>query len=130
MKTLVIIITLMVIAYFAIAQFKQSPAGVEKIDAIAFAEKIKEEGMLILDVRTPSEFQAGHIKGAVNIDINSPDFNEKIQELEKSKTLLVYCHSGARSAKASKVLNEQGFAPIFDMAGGIISWKNHKLPVE
>ncbi len=120
----------MIVGYFALAQFKQTAKGVERLDAKNFELKSKEDGILLLDVRTPGEFHSGHIKGALNIDINGPGFKEKIQELDAGKTILVYCHSGARSAKASKVMSENGFSTIFDLSGGIISWKSQKLPVE
>jgi phage shock protein E len=72
----------------------------------------------IIDVRTPLEYQAGHITGAINIDYNAPDFKTKIDKLDKTAVYLVYCHSGNRSAAASKVMAENGFKYINNATKG------------
>ena len=84
---------------------------------------------VILDVRTPQEFSEGHLEDAVNIDFRAEDFREKVNELDKSKTYLVYCRSGARSRSASDVMEELGFEEGYNMLGGIIQWEAEGLPV-
>lgn len=76
---------------------------------------------VILDVRTPQEFAAGNVKGAVNIDIYSPDFDARINALDKTKTYYVYCRSGARSAKACSMMGQKGFKKLYNMTGGYLS---------
>ena len=56
----------------------------------------------LIDVRTPEEYEAGHIEGAKNINFLAPDFAEKMGELDKTKPVMIYCQAGGRSAKALK----------------------------
>lgn len=74
-----------------------------------------EKGMLVLlDVRTPDEFAAGHLQGAVNIDIEDASFADKIAELDKNGHYVVYCRSGRRSAVAVQALKDAGFTDVTD----------------
>jgi phage shock protein E len=83
----------------------------------------------VIDVRTPEEYAGGHLGGAVNIDLNSGDFRERINELPKDAAYLVYCRSGSRSAAASAVMAELGFKEIYNMTGGISAWQAAGYPV-
>jgi phage shock protein E len=83
----------------------------------------------VIDVRTPQEFAGGHISGAINTDFSATDFREKINNLEKGAAYLVYCHSGGRSAAATRVMKELGFKDIYNMTGGFSSWQAAGLPV-
>jgi rhodanese-related sulfurtransferase len=84
---------------------------------------------LILDVRTPDEFAAGHIEGAVNIDWYNPQFKAEIAALDKSKPVFVYCAVGGRSGQAKKLLNSEGFKEVHNLNGGIEAWKKDGLKV-
>ncbi|NMH87899.1 rhodanese-like domain-containing protein [Flavivirga algicola] len=84
---------------------------------------LEEETIQFIDVRTPKEFDKGHIKGAQNIDYLSGRFNSEVEKLDKTKPVILYCRSGKRSAKSSKKLLNAGFAEIYDLEGGIIKWK-------
>ncbi len=76
----------------------------------------------ILDVRTPAEFAAGHIPGALCIDIYSADFVERcLAELDPSKPVLVYCRSGARSSSAADFLARSGYHGA-NLIGGFTAW--------
>lgn len=78
-----------------------------------------QKGMLVLlDVRTPDEFAAGHLQGATNIDAEDPSFADKIADLDKDGHYVVYCHSGRRSAIAVQAMRDAGFTDVTD-AGGI-----------
>ena len=83
----------------------------------------------ILDVRTAEEYSTGYIEGAVNIDINGEDFDEKIGLLDRNKTYLVYCRSGSRSRRALERMRERGFLRIYNLSGGIIGWRGENMPV-
>jgi len=85
---------------------------------------------LIIDVRTPEEYKAGHLKGAVNINLNSETFKEDIVKLDKSKTCLIYCRSGNRSSRAISIMRRLEFAHIYHLANGIIEWNAEGLPLE
>ena len=84
---------------------------------------------IIIDVRTPAEYAGGHLAEAVNIDFNAPDFKDKINLLDKSKTYFVYCRTANRSSSAVKVMAEIGFKDIYNMTGGITEWQAEGLTV-
>lgn len=87
------------------------------------------EGVQLVDVRTPEEFQEGYIENAQNIDYYSPTFDNDIQKLDKSKPVILYCKSGNRSAKCAQKLLEAGFEKIYDLEGGITEWQYKGLDV-
>lgn len=94
-----------------------------------FQKKINElPNAPIVDVRTPDEFNKGHLKNAINININDESFGTLISKLDKSKPVLVYCLSGSRSAYAEKFMRSQGFKVIYDLSGGMIQWRAAALP--
>lgn len=82
-----------------------------------------DPGFVILDVRTPEEFAAGHIEGAVTIDWYAPDFGEEVGALDRETIYLVYCRTGVRSAEAAAVMIEEGFGEVYNMEKGINAWK-------
>jgi len=100
-----------------------------QLSAKEFAKKIqKTPGAQVVDVRTPSEFKAGHIKDASNIDINSAEFKSMAAVLDKSKPVFVYCLSGGRSASAAKYFRSEGYNQVYEMPGGMMEWRNKELP--
>jgi|SRR5690606_616233 len=81
------------------------------------------ENIEILDVRTPDEFNEGYIPGAKNIDIyKGQGFLDEVNQLDKSKEYYVYCRSGARSAQACALMQQQGFENTYNLQGGITEW--------
>lgn len=85
---------------------------------------------LVVDVRTPAEFEQGHIPGARNIDFFGPRFEKEISSLPRDIPVLVYCRSGKRSAGAAEAMTEQGMANIIHMSQGMEAWEAAGLPVE
>lgn len=86
--------------------------------------KIAEENVVLIDVRTPGEVNAGIIKGAdAFIDYNGSSFQEEIGKLDKSKTYVMYCRSGARSGRAADYMVKNGFTNVYNLQGGIMSYK-------
>lgn len=82
-----------------------------------------EKKAIVIDVRTPAEWQQGVIAGAdLFIDYNGANFKQQIAKLDKSKTYIIYCRSGGRSAGASQVMSDAGFKNVINMQGGISSW--------
>lgn len=77
-----------------------------KKKTVDFAE-LRKNGAVILDVRTPGEFQAGHIKGAINISVDK--LQGQLKKLSKDKTIITCCASGMRSASAASILKRAGF---------------------
>ena len=84
---------------------------------------------IILDVRTPAEYNEGHIADSNMIDFYADDFAELISRLDKSKTYAVYCRSGNRSGRTLKMMEGMGFDTVYNMLGGIKSWEALSLPV-
>jgi len=103
----------------------QNPSGkggkvsVDEFEKILSATKDAQ----LIDVRTPEEFESGHLKNAVNIDFHSSGFETKIKELDRSKTVFVYCLSGGRSGSAASFMREQKFKTVYEMPG-IMAWRN------
>jgi|SRR5690606_6927836 rhodanese-related sulfurtransferase len=93
------------------------------LDSAQYEQIITQNEVTIIDVRTPGEYKSGHIKNAQNINVQSGDFKAKMQNFEKEKPIYIYCRSGARSANAGKILEEMGFTEIYDLKGGVLSWK-------
>ncbi len=93
------------------------------VNATKFNSLLKEtSNPIILDVRTPSEFKQSAIDGAINIDIMSSVFGEKVGKLDKNKTYFVYCRSGNRSGSACQMMSKIGFENLFNLSGGMMSW--------
>ena len=76
--------------------------------------------LVILDVRTPSEYEDGHIKDAINIPVD--ELEGRLGELDPGDELLVYCRTGNRSTRAVRLLEENGFTKILHMDGGVVAW--------
>lgn len=83
---------------------------------------------IILDVRTPAEFAAGHLAGAILIDFNAGSYRTEVDKLDKSKRYLVYCRTSNRSGQAVAVMKELGFKEVYDMDGGIVAWEAAGYP--
>lgn len=92
----------------------------------AFYKKMQNKiESIIVDVRTPSEFNQGHIPNAINISYLSDSFWDQIEQLDKSKNVFVYCKTGRRSIRACTLMRNGGFdnAKVFNLEGGYILWK-------
>lgn len=90
----------------------------------------KEKEMVILDVRTPQEFAAGHVAGAVNMDFYAPDFEQQLEKLDTSQTYLVYCASGNRSGKTANLMQTKGFKHIINSTAGFTELKQAEVPTK
>lgn len=106
-----------------------SGSGGATLSVDDFATLAAKDGVVLVDVRTPAEFAAGHLSGAQNIDVESPDFSTQIGTLDKSATYAVYCRSGNRSATARKAMTDAGFTHVSDLEGGITAWSQAGRPV-
>ena len=78
----------------------------------AAVESAKAEGAAVIDVRTPEEYAEGHVEGATNIDVQASDFDDRIAELDRDTTYVVYCRSGNRSADAAERMREAGLTVV------------------
>jgi rhodanese-related sulfurtransferase len=94
----------------------------QHVGAAEFAAAAAEPGVMIIDVRTPEEFAAGHLAGAVNADVESTDFAGLISALDPEGDYAVYCRSGNRSRAAVEAMTGLGYANTVGLEGGITAW--------
>lgn len=94
----------------------------QSVDVATFAEIIKGSNVVLLDVRTPSEYQQGHIPGAILIDVTQSNFlQEAKQQLPIDKTIALYCRSGRRSKTAAQLLSKEHYN-VVELNTGFNSW--------
>lgn len=108
----------------------QSGTGQNKLAPEQFKQRMDNPGTVVLDVRSPDEYNAGHLPGALNIDYNDKDFAGEVGKLDTSKTYLMYCTVGGRAHAAAEHMKKSGFKSIIEMKGGYPDWEKAGLPVE
>ncbi len=119
-----IILTLLV---FTISCTSQKSGQVQIIDIETVKAEVIGKDVQWVDVRTPQEFNAGHIDDAINIDISDSDmFINKFEKLDKDKPVYIYCQVGGRSKQAAQKLKDLGFKSIFDYSGGYGEWSKQR----
>jgi phage shock protein E len=102
---------------------KSEPKEIVQIANVAeFKVGLSKSEVQLVDVRTAEEYHEGYIENAQLIDFYLDNFQGKIQELDKNKPVYLYCKSGNRSGKASKILSDLGFKEIVDLKGGYQAW--------
>jgi rhodanese-related sulfurtransferase len=96
----------------------------------AFEDLISAEPSLqLVDVRTPQEFQSGHLQDALLIDMYSPAFESRLDNLNKHQPIAVYCAVGSRSQQVYELLQEKGFTKVYHLDGGIQAWREERKPI-
>ncbi|HTN65535.1 MAG TPA: rhodanese-like domain-containing protein [Burkholderiaceae bacterium] len=100
-----------------------------KVSLLQATQMINQGKTLVLDVREPAEFAAGHLRDAKNIPLK--ELPQRLSELEKAKAknVIVMCQSGVRSPKAASVLNKAGFTSVFSLNGGLAAWQAQGMPI-
>ncbi len=100
------------------------------VDPATAQTLIDQKKTVVLDVRTPKEYAAGHIADAKNIDFQSPDFEKNLGLLDRKPTYLVHCASGGRSTKSLEVFKKLGFTAVAHLDGGFQAWEKAGKPVK
>ena len=96
--------------------------------AVEAAKMLKENPKaIVLDIRTPAEFNEGHIPGAVNIDYKADSFESELKKLDRDATYVMHCRSGRRSANSFKTFSKLGFQNIVHMDDGILGWEQRLI---
>ena len=85
--------------------------------------------LVVLDVRTPEEFDEGHLADAINIDFYEADFSLNLEALDKDVPYVLYCRSGNRSGTTAAQMRDLGFSEVYEVDGGILSWLDSGLPL-
>lgn len=109
---------------WAMACLPQQEGLVKKIDKATVQAEVIGKDVQLVDVRTPAEYNQGHIDDAVNFDVSDTEtFSTQIENLDKGRPVYVYCKKGGRSNKAAEILKTKGFTQIYDYSGGYDDWK-------
>ena len=107
-----------------------SGAALETVPPATAADTIANNSQIvILDIRTPEEYEAGIIEDAINIDFYESDFARQIGQLDRDAEYVVYCRSDNRSGQAMDVFADLGFQTVSEIDGGIVAWQNAGFPV-
>jgi rhodanese-related sulfurtransferase len=104
----------------------QQVSPYQDLSVAAFKAKMSEPDVVLMDVRTPEETAEGKIEGAMELDFRSPGFAEKLDELDKEKTYLIYCRSGNRSGQTCDMMAKKGFKNLYNLDGGFMAWSSEK----
>ncbi len=99
------------------------------VSAAEATQLINREDAMIIDVREPGEYGAGHVLGAKNIPLARLDGSGELAK-RKDRTIILYCESGDRSGKALATLKKLGYEKTFNLSGGLGAWRQAGLPVE
>jgi phage shock protein E len=114
----------------AAAEEKPAVTSAKRVNVEEFDRLRAGTNVVLLDVRTAAEFEKGRIPGAKNLDINSIRFTEQLSAMDRSKTYLVSCAVGMRSARACKKMSSLGFTNVYDLETGFEGWNKARKPVE
>ena len=125
------------LALFACGSDTDTPASPEPAASVALpsstfgnlspdeaADMMQREEVVLLDVRTADEIDEGKIESALELDYKGPDFADRISELDRNATYVVYCAAGGRSSRACELMAEAGFEKVYNMEGGFTAWQD------
>ncbi len=122
-----------IILFLIVGSLSSCTSQVEGVTLITAQEaKVnleKDSNIQLIDVRTAEEFSTGHIAKAGNYCLTNDELKQKMTNLDKDKPVYVYCKSGGRSSKASRLLVENGFKHVYDISGGITAWEGDGLEI-
>jgi phage shock protein E len=107
-------------------------ATIELVSSEQAAGVIEDDpaGLVVLDIRTPEEFDTARLADAINVDFYDTDFADQLDELDKNDPYVMYCNSGNRSSEAVKTMKDLGFVEVYEIDGGIVNWFKSGYPVE
>lgn len=135
-KRLLTLLTLALISLFSFSVFAAQTPKISQAELMGLLSQQQSEQetksdptFIVLDVRTPKEFNNGHIKNAINISHNTVTENLSLLEKYKDKMIVVHCRSGRRAISAEKVLQENGFSNVRHLDGDMLGWVRAKLPI-
>ncbi len=109
---------------------EQAESGIRLANPADAAELLTAEAeeLVLIDVRTPEEFDEAHLDGALLIDFYSDDFVDTLAELDRNQRYVIYCRSGNRSGQTRDIMADLGFTDVVDIDGGIVAWQSEGLP--
>ncbi len=130
-KYLLFLACIAVLLFVGVKMYGRNKSDPSNVDANEADNLLKaNKKIVVLDVRTPEEFQAGHIAGAVNLNFYEDDFEQKLAALDKETPYLVHCAVGGRSAKVRTSMRAKQFKAIHHLEGGMKAWEKAGKPVQ
>ena len=102
---------------------------ISQVDALEFDRLVKQNNGILLDVRTSSEFNNGHIANSGNLNFYSLSFRKKLSLLPRDQAIYLYCNTGYRSEKAAEFLLNNGYSNVYNLEHGIMEWDLEEFPV-
>lgn len=134
--TKIIIISILTAAVFAAGYYVMSLSNSPEktVGGILNASELKnalekEKDYVLVDVRTPDEYEEGHLSGSLLVPLDTIDRNAENVLTDKDKKLFVYCRTGRRSAEAVGKLRSMGYTNVYDVSGGITAWQASGYPI-
>ena len=94
------------------------------LDQLTWKKQLfSESKAVVLDVRTPEEFETSRIANSINIDFYNPqNFISELEKFDKDTSYYIYCRTGVRSSNSCVLMNEMGFKKTYNLLGGIVEW--------
>jgi phage shock protein E len=125
-------LVLVVLLLAAACSSGSDTATIELVSPAQAAQVIDDDpaGLVVLDIRTPEEFNEARLANSINVDYYDADFAEQLDGLDKNDPYVMYCRSGNRSSDAVKTMKELGFVEVYEIDGGIVNWYDSGFPVE
>lgn len=117
----------LIIVLIALLEAQKNLGGGASLQSQQVVNMMNHDGAKVIDIRSVDNFRAGHILGAQNIP--AADLANKLAKAQKQKPLILVCATGAESVKAAKELKQLNFEKVYNLQGGMASWKNANLPV-
>lgn len=128
MKTILFILPILVFTACHNTQAQQK-INYKNVDSATFRELAESGKGIILDVRAPEELEEGFITNSINYNYYEDDFETRLNSLDKTKEIYVYCAGGGRSSDAANMLIKKGFTKVYNLEDGFDDWKKRGLPV-
>ena len=125
-------LVLVVLLLAAACSSGSDTATIELVSPAEAAQVIDDDpaGLVVLDIRTPEEFNDVRLASAINVDFYDADFADQLDGLDKNDPYVMYCRSGNRSSDAVKTMKDLGFVEVYEIDGGIVNWYDSGFPVE
>jgi rhodanese-related sulfurtransferase len=137
MKKILSFSGLLILASLFVVSLAQADDGVQDLVTTIEVNAAKEfvarhENAIIMDVRTPVEYEMSHITGSVNVNVQDESFGNMVVALDPNKTYIVHCTKNpadGRSSRALETLKSMGFKHLYSLEGGYVAWKDAELPL-
>jgi rhodanese-related sulfurtransferase len=123
MKRVVLVLLMLVMT---VTQALAAEKNISAREAKALLDK--DKSIYLLDVRTPQEYSQGKLAGSVLIPIG--EFERRVREVPKNKTIVVYCAVGARSKPVASFLTQQGYKNVYNVTDGLVGWYRNGFPIQ